>query len=326
MNTYGIVLGSDLLAERLFGPGLAELDRIPARRLGPVITPQRFEDFADLYPVEALATGWGTPTLDATMLSRFPNLKHIVHAGGISPIAPDATLNDIDVSLAADVNAVPVAEYTLAMILLARKSIFRSERLYRERRAYVDREVEFPNAGNAGGLVGIVGASRIGRMVIELLRPFQLTVAVCDPYLSNCDASRLGVQKLELPTLLTVSDVVTLHAPVTDETAGMIGRHELGLIRDGATLINTARGALVDTEALTDELRSRRISAVLDVTDPAEPLPPDSILWELPNVTLTPHMAGSVGNEIRRIGHYVADQLISIFASSSANAFQCRQH
>jgi phosphoglycerate dehydrogenase-like enzyme len=128
-------------------------------------------------------------------------------------------------------------------------------------------------------------------------------VLVYDPY-----ADDLDVAVVDLHTLLTTSDVVSVHAPATAETYRMLGRAELALMPDGATLVNTARGQLVDTEALTEELRRGRLSAVVDVTDP-EPLPADSPLFDLPNAFVTPHVAGSHGNELARLGACVADEL-----------------
>jgi phosphoglycerate dehydrogenase-like enzyme len=137
--------------------------------------------------------------------------------------------------------------------------------------------------------------------VIELLRPFDLRVSLTDPYVDEAGAAELGVPLLPLDDLLATSDIVTVHAPQTPETRHLLGRRELGLMPAGSVLINTARGSLVDHDALTEELRAERLSAILDVTDP-EPLPPDSPLYDLPNAFITPHLAGSQGNELTRLG------------------------
>jgi phosphoglycerate dehydrogenase-like enzyme len=205
------------------------------------------------------------------------------------------------VSTAAAANAIPVAEYTIAAILSAGKAIRAIEREYRTRRTALDTVTRYPDAGNYGRAVGVVGASRIGRRVIELLRPFDFEVAVHDPYLAAADARALGVRPLDLPDLLGSCDIVTLHAPSLPSTWHLVDRHGLARMRDGATLINTARGALVDQDALVAELVSGRLNAVIDVTEP-EVLPVDSPLYDLPNVTLTPHVAGAVGTELARLG------------------------
>jgi len=272
------------------------------------------EDFTDpriaevLARTEILVTGWGCPRLDAAVLDAAPKLRAVLHsAGSVKGFAtPEIWRRGIAVSSAAEANAVPVAEYTLAMILLAGKDVFvRRERLRAERVSPGWGVV--PGIGNHGRRVGVIGASRIGRKVIELLRPFDLLVGLTDPYVDEARAAELGVPLLELDELLRTSDIVTVHAPETPETHRLIGRRELALMPDGAVLINTARGSLVDTDALVEEVRSGRLSAVLDVTDP-EPLPADSPLYDLPNAFVTPHLAGSQGNELGRLGGAVAGE------------------
>jgi len=163
--------------------------------------------------------------------------------------------------------------------------------------------------GNYDKTIGIVGASMIGRRVIELLSPFpHLRVVLYDPFVTQNDAAALGVTKLELDELCSVSDVLTIHAPDLPSTERMISTAELAALRTGATVINTARGALLDHEALMVEVSSGRLSAVLDVTDP-EPLPDDHPLWELPNVVVTPHIAGSQGAELRRLVDHAVDEI-----------------
>jgi len=261
----------------------------------------RFEEATDvLGRVEVLLTGWGCPALTTEVLDAAPRLRLVAHAAGTVRdfVAPFVLERGIRVSTAADANAIPVAEFTVAAILFAGKGVFLARERYRATR-------EPPllltgRVGNNGAVIGIVGASRIGRRVIERLRPYDLELLVSDPYLDPGEADRLGVELLALDELLRRSDVVSLHAPATAETRGMLGAAELALLRDGATLVNTARGSLVDPVALDAELVSGRINAVLDVTEPPR-LPADSPLFELPNVFLTPHIAGSGGNELHRL-------------------------
>jgi phosphoglycerate dehydrogenase-like enzyme len=265
---------------------------------------------AALADAEVLLTGWGCPPIDEVSLAAAPCLRAVVHAAGSikNHVTPACWERGILVSTAAEANALPVAEFTLAMILLAGKATHVIARRYRQQRMAPDLRTEFPNIGNYRRTVGIVGASRIGRRVIELLRPFDLDVVVSDPYLDQAQARELGVHVAQLDDLLRASHIVSLHAPSLPSTRHLIDRRRLGLIREGATLINTARGALVDQVALTDELVSARINAILDVTEPAV-LPADSPLYTLPNVVLTPHMAGALGVELERIGAYAVDEL-----------------
>ncbi|MFC8343885.1 hydroxyacid dehydrogenase [Streptomyces sp. NPDC057280] len=278
------------------------------------------EDFTDprvrevLARTEILVTGWGCPRLDPAVLDAAPELRAVLHAAGSVKgfTAPEVWRRGITVSSAAVANALPVAEYTLAMILLAGKDALTARERLRGTRAHPGWGV-VPGIGNLGRRVGVIGASRIGRRLLELLRPFDLRPALADPYVDTSRAAELGVPLLELDDLLRTSDIVTVHAPDTPETRHLIGRRELALMPDGATLINTARGGLVDHEALVAELCTGRLNAVLDVTDP-EPLPAGSPLYDLPNAFVTPHLAGSQGNELARLGATVAEEAARLAA------------
>ncbi|MGW1619457.1 hydroxyacid dehydrogenase [Streptomyces sp. NPDC002172] len=271
-------------------------------------------DFADprvretLARTEVLVTGWGCPVLDTAALDAVPKLRAVLHAAGSVKgfTTPEVWRRGIVVSSAAAANALPVAEYTLAMILLAGKDVFAFRDLLRTRRTFPYGDI-VPGIGNFHRRVGIVGASRIGRRLVELLRPYDLSVTLADPYVDETEAARLGVPLLPLDDLLRTSDIVSVHAPQTPETRHLLGARELGLMPDGSVLINTARGSLLDHDALIAELRTGRLTAILDVTDP-EPLPADSPLFDLPNAFLTPHLAGSQGNEVARLGLTVVEE------------------
>lgn len=259
---------------------------------------------------EVMLTCWGAPLLDSAALEALPKLRAVVHAAGSVKGIVTAACRErgIEVSSAASVNALPVAEYTLAMILLANKRVPWLARSYQDVRAGWHPHVLPDSVGNFGPTVGIVGASLIGRRVIELLRPFDLHIVLYDPFVDAITAVELGVELVSLDDLCARSDVVSLHAPALSSTRHMIDARRLALMGDGATLINTARGMLVDTDALTEELVSGRLHAVLDHTEP-EILPGGSALYGLQNVVLTPHIAGSQGNELRRMGAAAIDEL-----------------
>jgi phosphoglycerate dehydrogenase-like enzyme len=265
---------------------------------------------AALASTEILITGWGCPLIDRAVLDLAPRLRAIMHTAGSvkGHVTPACWTRGIAVSTAAAANALPVAEYTLAAILQAGKGIRELELAYRTRRGQVDLLTGYPGIGTYQRTVGVVGASRIGRRVIELLRPFDLSVALYDPYVSRAEARDLGVRPVSLPELLAGCDIVTLHAPSLPETRHMIDAAGLALLRDGATLINTARGALIDQDALVVELTTGRINAVIDVTEP-EILPADSPLYDLPNVVLTPHIAGAWGVELHRLADFAVDEV-----------------
>lgn len=303
----------EAVAARQFGAG--ELDGLSDSvdvRPG-VITD--FESVCDeLADVDILLTSWGCPTIDAAVLRNAPKLRAIVHAAGtVKAMISDAVWEqDIPVCSMADLNALPVAEYVLAMILLENKRVLPVMAEHRRSRRYPDESV-YAGAGNYRRRVGLVSASKVGRRVAELLQPFDLEVVIADPYCPAAEIEALGAAKVELDELFASSQIVSLHAPLLPATIGMITGELLDRMPDGSTFINTARGRIVDQDALIKVAATGRIRAVLDVTDP-EPLPADSPLWELPNVVLTPHLAGSKGAELDRMADGAIGEINRIVA------------
>lgn len=265
----------------------------------------------ELSGVEVLITSWGAPRLTAERLDRMPALRAVFHAAGsVRHIATDAFwARGITVTSAAGANAVPVAEFTFASIVLAGK---RAQFLAREPIAHGIHPAPRPLSGgysNYGRTIGIVGFSRIGRLVVGLLQQLErVEVLVADPYADAALVGRSCARLVQLDELLSSVDTLSLHAPELPQTRRMIGARELARLRDGATVINTARGSLIDSDALAAECATGRLDAVLDVTDP-EPLPEDSVLYRLPNVSITPHIAGSLGTETRRLSDAALDEL-----------------
>ncbi len=218
-------------------------------------------------------------------------------AGSVKGFVTDACWDHgIVVSSAASANALPVAEYTVAMILLNGKRVLERARDYRATKRIDYYDIP-PTVGNYGATIGILSASMIGRRVIELVRPFDFHVLMHDPFVTEVD----GAESVSLTDLFRRSDVISVHTPLLPETRGLVSRELLALLRDDAVLINTARGAVVDQDALARE--AGRIRAVLDVTDP-EVLPPGHPLWRSEKVLITPHLAGSQGNEWGRLAHH----------------------
>ncbi|MGA4843442.1 hydroxyacid dehydrogenase [Streptomyces sp. G45] len=257
---------------------------------------------AVLGDVEVLVTGWGCPPLDTAALAAAPRLRAVVHTAGSvrGHVTPACWERGIAVSSAAAANALPVAEYTVAMILLTGKRVLERARAYTAARRPDDPFATPRSVGNHRRVVGVLSASHIGRRVIELLRPYDLEVLLHDPYVTEAGAAALGARGVGLGELFAASDVVSVHTPLLPATRGLVSRALLDAMRPDAVLINTARGAVVDHEALTRAVVEGRIRAVLDVTDP-ELLPPGHPLWDCDNALLTPHLAGSQGNEWRRL-------------------------
>ncbi|NRP72423.1 D-3-phosphoglycerate dehydrogenase [Ensifer psoraleae] len=285
--------------------------------LARILDQQPMTEFGDdrakrlLAEAEILVTGWGAPLFDRAALAAAPRLRFVVHAAGTIKGVIDDWVFDagVAVSHAAEANAVPVAEFTLAAIIFAGKQVFRFRDLYaadRDRtRTYL---LQGQPIGNYRRTIGIVGASKIGRRVIELLRPFDYQVLLYDPLVGRDAASALNVEKVDLDALMARADIVSLHAPSLPETLHMIDARQLSLMKDGATLINTARGALVDEAALIDKLKTGTIDAIIDVTHPEVP-ESRSPLYDLPNVFLTPHIAGAIGLERTRLGEMALDEI-----------------
>ncbi len=261
--------------------------------------------------VEVLITSWGCESVTRELADQLPRLRLLAHmAGSVKGFLDDSLWRrGVLITNAVAANAVPVAEYTLAGIIFANKRMFALNHAYDRLRANnAPWTKEAPNAGNYAKVVGIVGASQVGQRVLEYLKPLDFKVLLYDPYVAPSAARLMGATKVGLTELLSKSDVVSLHAPLLPDTNHMIGHRELLLMRDGATLINTARGALVDQPALEQELVQGRLFAVLDTTTP-QVLPPDSVLFELPNVFLTPNIAGSLGTETQRLADYVVAEV-----------------
>ncbi|MGW0733207.1 hydroxyacid dehydrogenase [Streptomyces sp. NPDC002851] len=262
---------------------------------------------AVLARTEILVTGWGCPPLTAEVLAHAPRLRAVMHAAGtVKHLVTEAVWDrGIAVSSAADANAGPVAAFTLAAITFAAKGALTAASRYGE-----PWSTQVRRPGLDGRTIGVIGASRIGRRVLEGLRAADTRheLLLTDPYVATAEAAKLGAERVDLDELCARSTIVTVHAPELPGTRGMVGHAQLARIPDGGTLINTARGSLVDTEALTRECASGRLSAYLDVTHP-EPLPPDHPLLSLRNVLVTPHIAGAQGEEVRRLGEYAVAEV-----------------
>jgi phosphoglycerate dehydrogenase-like enzyme len=292
------VLPADL-RERL----AKSVDLVPTDAIADFTTPTARAALAD---AEILVTGWGCPLVNAEVVAAAPHLRAIFHAAGSvkSHLTEAVWDRGIVVSSAADTGAEPVVDFTVAAITLAGK---RAIPLARDYAAGRPRDTSRP-LGADGRRVGVLGASRIGRGVISRLVAAAYPVAVADPYLTPAAAEALGAELVDVDELCRTCDIVTLHAPNLPATRHVINARRLALLRPGAIFINTARGALVDTAALTEACAAGRIDAILDVTDP-EPLPAGHPLLALPNVLVTPHLAGPVGSEVRRLGEYAIAEI-----------------
>jgi phosphoglycerate dehydrogenase-like enzyme len=266
---------------------------------------------------QVLITGWGVPflaQLDHWERDNSP-LRLVMHsAGTVKQLVPvDCITRGLQVSRANDSLAESVAEFTVGAIIMARRNAFAAANRYRHGQPLLaitsQRELK-------GSTVGIIGASAIGRRVMQLLQPFGVQILLADPYATPEIASAHGGAMLtDLDTALSQSDIVSLHAPVTEQTIGMLGAAQFAAMQDGALFVNTARARLIDSDALLSELQTGRISAVIDVTEPHEPLPVDSPFFQLENCVVLPHMAAVTRDARLRQSQIVVDEITRFLTS-----------
>jgi phosphoglycerate dehydrogenase-like enzyme len=295
---------------RIYTPTVqTDIERM-VRIVAPVLTPQQAIGRPDLLgQIDVLLSGWGGPHLDRRFLELAPNLKAVFYGAGSIRymLSEDFFQRQIVVTTANVMNAIPVAEFSLAHILLGLKGAWRQARETKKRRAFL--LPQLPVAGAYRSTVGLVSLSTIGRLVRQRLEPFDVRVLAFDPTIDDDEALTLDVEMISMEELFSSSDVVSLHAPEIPETMGMITGTLLASMKPGATFINTARGAIVREGEMIEVLRARPdLTAILDVTDPEPPLPA-SALFDLPNVVLTPHIAGSLDGECERMGRWMADEV-----------------
>ncbi len=295
-----LILGPEELAR------LQELTTLREPWVDPAALDSGQNSFGD---VELIVGSWGMPALSSGLLARLPGLKVLFYAAGtIKHIATPASWDrGVRITHAALENAKPTAEFTFAEIILSLKRAWERMFLLREKRLY--RQQDDLTPGCYGSTVGLLSLGKVGRLVARRLATLDVKVIAYDPTLPSEEARLLGVRLCSLPEVFATADVVSCHMPSIAHTDGRLDRALFASMKSGATFINTARGRLVDEAGLVEVLRTRPdIYAVLDVTF-QEPLPPDSPLWQLPNVVLTPHIAGSIGAECRRMGRMMVSDV-----------------
>jgi phosphoglycerate dehydrogenase-like enzyme len=302
---------------------IAEWDWLPSEGVstrpgvwgGPSEDPAEAERLrARVGDVDILVVCHGAPYVDSSILDAAPRLKLIGELEG------DRFANRIDVEAAAargirvtdttHGSSLPVAEWALALMLIGLRDagaqfrrLIGGEEFRRSREEYGFRHGEL-----TGLTVGLIGLGHIGRRLIELLEPFHCTVLVHDPYVQNELALAMGVQLTSLEQVLCRPDVVVCTAPLTPRTRGMLGARELDLLKPEAVFVNVSRGAIVDSEALIARAKRGDIRVSLDVFDP-EPIPAGSGIRDLPNVFLSPHIAGVTAACRPRFFSFLVDEI-----------------
>lgn len=296
------------LIGRVYGEGRADTLRAELDVYPHIITAENFAGHAPaLRGLELIFSTWGMPALGDDELDQLPALKAVFYAAGsVQYFARPFLARGVQVISAWAANAIPVAQFTLGQILLAARGYFTAERECRTpegRAAYVYR-----HPGLFGSTVALLGAGMIGSRVIELLRPHELEVLVYDPYLTAERAQALGVRRVALAEAFERACVVSNHIPDLPETRGMLTADLFERMPPYATFINTGRGATVDEAGMLAVFARRPdLTALLDVTYP-EPPEPDSPIYRLENVLVTPHIAGNMGREVLRQADLVIEE------------------
>lgn len=286
---------------------LRELNEIEAKiyqKADILADPVRFQE------VELIFSTWGMSIWTEEEIRRYlPSLKCLFYAAGtVQAFARPFLASGVKVFSAWAANAVPVAEMTTAQIILANKGYYLSARRYRTEGHRAAKDAFHGCRGNYGETVGLIGAGMIGKLVIQMLKNYKLKVLVFDPFLPDEKAAALGVTKCDLPTLFSESFVVSNHLANNAQTVGIFTYDLFCRMRENAVFINTGRGAQVVEDDLARVLRERPdLTALLDVTFPEPPVDGHPF-YTLPNCLMTPHIAGSAGDEVARMGEYMLDE------------------
>jgi len=289
--------------------------------------PEEAELIERIADADACLTTWGAPQFTERALAAAPRLRIIAHAAGtVKPfISPAAFERGIIITNAAGVIARYVGEMALLLSLACLRDLPTYNRALKEEDGW-----QVPGAGPADTLrekrVGLIGFGATGREFAGLLGPFKVELLCYDPVVPAEVMAEYGARPATMDEILRTCDVISLHAASLPSTRGLLNAERLAMIRDGAVLVNTARGALIEMEALVAELRKNRFRAALDVFDPEEPLPPSHALRSLPNVILTPHVSGPVPTRYWEMGlHAVQNVRIVLSGGRPAGAITAEQ-
>jgi phosphoglycerate dehydrogenase-like enzyme len=304
---------------------LQEINQLGQVEWNPHDRPFTEQELTEQIPgVDTVITTWRSAPITEEVLKHADQLKLVAHmAGSVKPILPTLEVyrRGIRVLNSNYAIGVSVSESVLALILaLGHKMIPVDREMGTGRNA---KSALYETYELRGRTVGLIGLGMVAREVIKLLQPFGVKLLGCDPFVSAEQAGKLGVELKPLYELIAQSHILSLHAPKVPETFHMIGPEQLSLIRDGALLINTARGDLIDEAALIEELRKKRFYAGLDVFV-VEPLPADSELRSMDNVIARPHLAGVNPDSRLRIGTMMVKEL-SHFYNNEPLRFEVKE-
>ena len=269
-----------------------------------------------LQTAEALITTWDSPRFNDALLQMAPRLRVIAHCGGeVKSRFTRSLFRRLTITNAAGPMARTTAEMGATLLLYCARNVdfYRAALRKKSNRIYDQVHLHGAPESIVGRTVAMIGFGRIGRALVDLTLGFDLNWLVHDPYANRALARKYPVKFVSLKELLPKAQLLVLAAALTDETRGILGLRNLAMLPDGATVINIARGGLIDLNALRKEVRSRRLRCALDVTDPEEPLAVDDPLRSAPGAIITPHFAGSGRHVRQEIARVVLDDLEKFF-------------
>jgi phosphoglycerate dehydrogenase-like enzyme len=269
-----------------------------------------------LRTADALITTWDSPRFDDGLPRLAPRLRIIAHCGGeVKSRFARSLFEQLTITNAAAPMACATAEMGAALLLYCARNIdfYRAALRKKSNRIYDQVHLHGAPESMIGRTVAMIGFGRIGCALVDLMRGFNVNWRVHDPYANRALVRKYPVRFVSLQRLLPKAHLLVLAAALTDQTRGILGQKTLAMLPDGATVINIARGGLIDLIALRKEVRSGRLRCALDVTDPVEPLAVDDPLRTMPGAIITPHVAGSGRHVRQEIAGVVLDDLDKFF-------------
>lgn len=315
-----VLAGEELFASFFDKRRRARLSRFARWTLFPI---QKYEAAAvsRLAGADALITTWDSPYLSAETIKQLQSVQIIAHCGGEVKKRFDRSLfRKLVIVNTPGPMAKPTAEMGAAFLLYAARNIDHYRDALRKRSNRIYTEVHLTGGGTEsllGREVGMVGFGRIGRSLVEMLRGFDVRWRVYDPFAPRELAAGLPVQFDSLNNVLKRSSLLTVTAAATEKTRHLLNRERLAMLPGGATVINIARGSLIDLDALTQEVKAGRLRCALDVTDPEEPLPVGHPLRTLPGAIVTPHVGGGGRHTRGEMADAAMDELQRFFSGKA---------
>ncbi len=285
------------------------------------VHPEKAELNKILKDYDAVITGWGTKTLDEEALSGNDRLKLMLHTGGtVGNYVDDYTYeHGVKVLSGNIMYAESVAEGTVAYMMVGLRRIPTYVQMVREGGWPSQTAV---SEGLLDRTVGIISLGTISRKVVEMLQCFRVKIKIYSSYKPEDEfMEKYNCEMASLDEIFETCDIISVHSALNDKTRGMIKKEHFEKIKDGALFMNTARGGVIDEEALIEELKKNRFNALLDVYY-QEPLAEDSPLRTLPNVIPMPHMAGPTVDRREWITKALIDEAVKFFDGETESEFE----